>query len=409
MKILVVTPYYKPDGGAQATLSPLLCEQLAKRGHEVYVLTSVPHYPSGRVPGSYKKNKYISVENGVKICRINLPSIDRKVLAARLYQFVAFQVGAIFSGFNPDYDVLLTHTSALEVVLTFVYFSSIKRKPAIYSVDDLYPEVGITQRIFRNFFVIKIIGLLENYCLRNSKKVRILSRSFAPILIKKGLPESKLALIYDWVDTEVIRPLPRENDFSLEHGLTNNFVILYTGNIGLVQGLDTIIDTAILLSDDPEIYFVIVGDGARKNRLVEKAHNLRLSNIHFIPYQPSERMPEVYASSDISLVTLQKGIGFGALPYKTFQILASGRPLIVSVDEGSDTWDVVKSANAGLCVAPENPEALSLAIRTLKKDIKLRTLLGRNGRIWVEQHNSPQYAAVQIEKLLFEAVASQEF
>ena len=409
MRILVVASYYKPDGGAAATLFPLLCEELVKLGHEVAVLTAVPHYPSGRVPRAYhgQKNRY-SEENGVKIVRVALPSVNRSNLGARLFQFIAFQVRVTLAGLYRDYDVLLTHTPALEVWLPYFYFSKLRHKPVIYSVHDMYPDVGIELGIFRNSLVIMIVAWLESYCLKRAKKVRILSKSFAPNLLKRGATKSKLALIYDWVDTEAVRLLSRKNGFALEYDLINRFVVLYTGNIGLVQGLDTVIEAASLVASDSEICFAFVGDGAGRNVLVEKTRQLGLTNVRFISYQPRERMPEVFSTADISLVTLRKGTGFGALPSKTYQILASGRPVIASVDEGSDTWNLIARAKAGLCVPPENPPELARAILGLKHNQGLRERLGRNGRSWAEQHHSPQSAAEQFEKLLFEAFSSEK-
>jgi colanic acid biosynthesis glycosyl transferase WcaI len=409
MRIHAVLSYYKPDGGAAATLFPLLCEELVKLGHEVTVLTTVPHYPSGRVPDAYRwwKNRF-SEENGVKVVRVGLPSVDRSKLAARLYQFVAFQVGVTQAGLHRDFDVLLTHTPALEVWLPFVYFSTLRHKPVVYSVHDIYPDVGINLGVFRNRLVIKAVGWLESYCLKRAKRVRILSKSFAPNLLKKGVAESKLALIYDWVDREAVRPLPRENSFAVEYGLVNRFVVLYAGNIGSVQGLNSVVEAAKLVADDSEICFVFVGDGAGRNILVEKTRQLGLSNVRFISYQPRERMPEIFSTGDISLVTLRKGTGFGALPSKTYQILSSGRPVIASVDEGSDTWDLIERAAAGLCVTPENPSKLAEAILTLRQDKDLRERLGRNGRIWAERHHSSQSAAKQFEKLLLEAFSPKK-
>jgi len=411
MRILVVVSCYKPDGGAAATLFPLLCEELVKLGHEVTVLTAVPHYPSGVVPQGYRgwKNRF-SEDNGVKVVRVGLPSVDRSKLAARLFQFIAFQVGATLAGLHRDYDydVLLTHTPALEVWLPFVYFSTLRRKPVVYSVHDMYPEVGIKLGIFRNGLVIQAVGWLESYCLKRARRVRILSKSFAPDLLKKGVTESKLALIYDWVDTEAVRPLPRENRFAAEHDFINRFVVLYAGNIGLAQGLDTVVETARLVAHDSEICFAFVGDGAGRNELLEKTRQIGLSNVRFVSYQLRERMPEVFATADISLVTLRKGAGFGALPSKTFQILSSGRPVIASVDEGCDTWDLIERAEAGLCLPPESPSALAEAILTLKKDRDLRERLGRNGRIWAERHHSSQSAAEQFEKMLFEAFSPKK-
>jgi colanic acid biosynthesis glycosyl transferase WcaI len=175
-----------------------------------------------------------------------------------------------------------------------------------------------------------------------------------------------------------------------------------------VQGLGAVVKAAGLLENDPEICFVLVGDGAGRETLVEKTCQLGLRNVRFIPYQPRERMPEVFATADVSFVTLRKDTSLGALPSKTYHILSSGRPVIVSVDEGSDTWDLIERADAGLCVPAENPSQLARAVLTLKQDPDLRERLGCNGRIWAEQHHSPQSAAAQFETILLAARSSKK-
>ncbi|MBN1828341.1 MAG: glycosyltransferase family 4 protein [Deltaproteobacteria bacterium] len=406
MRILVVIPYYKPDGGAEATLFPLLCEEMVKLGHEVTVLTTVPHYPSGRVRGAWRGWKnWHSEEKGVKIVRVGLPSVNRYNLAARLFQFITFQVRATQVGLFLNFDVLLSHTSSLEVGLPYLFLSAFRHKPAVYSIHDIYPDIGINMGVFRNRLLIRSVERLESYCMKRAKKIRILSKSFEINLLNKGVTPSKLALIYDWVDTEEVRPLPRQNNFALEHSLVDRFTIVYVGNIGPLQGLDSVIEAACLVNYDLEIYFVFVGDGAARRILIEKTHQMGIDNVRFIPYQPRERIPEILATSDICLITLCKGGSFGALPSKTYQILASGRALIASVDEKSDMWDLIRRADAGLCVPPEEPSKLAEAILMLKKDKSLRERFGRNGRTWVEQHHSSQLAAKQFEKLLFEAIS----
>jgi colanic acid biosynthesis glycosyl transferase WcaI len=184
--------------------------------------------------------------------------------------------------------------------------------------------------------------------------------------------------------------------------------VLYAGNLGLSQALEHVLVVAQSLARRDEICFVFVGDGAAREQLVSQTAQMELPNVRFIPFQPRERLPEVLATADVSLVTLQRGIGTGSLPSKTFSILASGRPVLVSVDAGSETWRLVERAKAGLCVPPECPSALAEAILTLKGDKKLRERLGRSGRKWAEDQHSPQAAAEQFEELLLKAVTLKE-
>jgi len=334
--------------------------------------------------------------------------VDRRDLVQRMIQFISYQVGATLAGWNHEYDVYLTTTAALQNWLPFVFLAVLRRRPAVYSVHDVYPDVGVKLGVFRHKPVIRLVASLEDFCLKHAARVRVLSKSFMPGLLTRGVPESKLCLIYDWIDTDIFRPLPRNNSFAFDHDLVDRFVVLYAGNIGFLQGLEHAVEAANLLKDHHDVCFVFVGDGSAREALVERADRLKLSNVKFLPYRPFERMPEVLATADVSLVTLRKGCGLGALPSKSFAILASGRPLLASIDEGSEAWNLVERAEAGLCIPPENPSHLAKAILTMKYDDDLRERLGRNGRIWAERYHSPQSAAEQFEELLLAAIAFKE-
>jgi colanic acid biosynthesis glycosyl transferase WcaI len=409
MRILLLTPYYAPDLGPSAPLFTMLAESLAKRGHEVIVVTTVPHYPSGQVSPAYR-GKWIhrSAENGVRISRVWLPSIKRSNFGLRLMQFLFYQIGAVRAEFTQKYDVVIAANPGLWIWLPFVFYVSLRRKPALFSVHDVYPDVGVTLGVFKNRFVISAVAFLERYCLNRSRFVRILSESFRPGLLKLGVPDSKLVLIYDWVDTDLIHPLPRDNRFARENNLENYFVILYAGNIGLSQGLENVLTAAEKLAGEQDIRFLFVGDGPGREHLMSRAGSLNLTNVQFLPFQPRERLPEVLSSADVSLVILKKGIGTGSLPSKTFSILASGRPIVASIDEQSETWNLIRTSQAGLCVRPEDPSAIVDAILALKNDVDLRERLGKNGRLWAENRHSPCSATAQFENLLNRTVKQVE-
>jgi colanic acid biosynthesis glycosyl transferase WcaI len=407
MRILVVTLLYMPDGGPSAPLFAMLSEGLVQRGHEVTVIAAVPHYPSGRVPDQFRRwGVRRSHERGVNVVRVPVPSVQRSSLPQRLLQFACFQLGATLAGLIQDYEVLLVSNPGLESWLPFAVLGPIRRRPAVFSVHDVYPNVGIDLDIFRHKAIITAVAGLERFCLSRSHHVRVLSDSFFEPMASFRIPREKITLIYDWVDTDLIKPLPRDNSFAREQQLNGHFVVLYAGNIGLSQGLENVLAAADLLRDQEEIEFVFVGDGAGREPLLKHVKERNLGNLRFLPFQPRDRLPEVLATADVSLVTLKKGIGTASLPSKCFSILASGRPLIASVDEDSDTWKLVQRSGAGICIPPENPEALAEAIMELKNDPSRRKLLSRRGREFALNNHSPQAAAEKFEQLLLSAIAA---
>ena len=401
MNILVVTPHYLPDAGPSALLYALLSEALVRRGHEVTVIAAVPHYPSGRVPQAFRgRQTRPAVENGVRVIRVPVPTVDRSQMLLRLAQLAVFQLRAAWAGRARSYDVALFSNPWLSTGLPLAVSALIHRKPLVFSIHDVYPNVGVTLNVFRQPWIIKLVAAGERFCLKRAKYVRILSESFGPSLRALGVPEDKLALIYDWADTDLIQPLPRDNAFAREHNLADKFVVMYAGNMGLSQGLEHVLSAAQALSEHADIQFVFVGDGIGRARLMAQAEQRRLTNVRFIPFQPRGRLPEVLATADVSLVVLQRGVGAQSLPSKSFSILASGRPIIASVDGDSDMAKLVARSQAGRCIPPEDPAQLAEAILALRADMTGRWRMGRAGREYAVRHHSPGAAAGKFELLL---------
>ncbi len=401
MRIVIFGGHYEPDLGPSAPIYTMLCENLVRLGHQVTMATMVPHYPSGQVPPAYRgRFLWKSTEKGVEVIRVGLPSLDRSKLAYRFLQFLVYQVGVIVSMLGKPYDVVYAGGAGITVWLAFTALVALPRKPAIYAVYDVYPHVGVKLGIFRHKPVIAAVAAVEKVCLRSATLVRIISESFRPNLRELGVADEKMSMVYDWVDTDLVRPLPRSNAFSQEFGLDGKCVVMYAGNIGLSQGLENVLDAAEMLAVHTDLLFVFVGDGANREKLAAEIARRQLRNVRLIPFQPRERLPDVLASADISLVPLRHGVGHGSLPSKTYSILASGRPVIASVDEDSETWNLITRAKAGICIHPESPRDLAQAVLQLRDAPAVRETLGRNGRMWAENVHSPQAGARAIEQLL---------
>ena len=408
MRILVVTPFYSPDLGPSAALYKMLCEELVRLGCEVSVISAVPHYPTGRVAKEFR-GRLVQREwrGGVNVTRVWVPSVDRARLGRRTLGFFCFQLLAAAAGLARRYDVLLASSPALEVLLPVLALAVLRRKPMIYSVHEIYPDVGVKLGVFRHRPVIKAVAWMERLCCRRAGSVRVLSEGYKRVLESKGTPESKLAVIWDWVDTDFIRPLPRRNAFSAQWGLEDRFVAMYAGNLGLTQGLEQVVEAARLLQEEPAIRIVLVGDGAGKASLEQSVERAGLKNVQFTPFQERELLPWVLASADVSLLTLKRGMGGDSVPSKCYSIMASGRPIIASVDRGSDTWKVIQRAGCGLCLEAEDPRALAGAILDLFRNDACRARLGAQGRAYVVEHHSKLVAAQEFYSLLRSLVGEE--
>lgn len=366
------------------------------------MIAAVPHYPSGAVPPAFRHGWITTThENGVRVIRVRVPSVDRIRLGWRLMQFSAYQLGATIAAWGCRFEVAIIGNPALEVFLPFLIHIFLRQKPALYSIHDVYPEVGVQLGVFRRRWIISLVGMLERFCYRHSRLIRLSSPDFEKALSKVALPPQNLTLIYDWVDTDHIRPLPRHNAFSAEHGLDDSWVMLYAGNMGLSQGLENLLEAAALLREEPGFRLVLVGEGAGQALLQARAAQLNLSNVTFLPFQPRARLPEVLASGDALVVSLKPGLEMASIPSKTWSILAAGRPIVAIMGDGALASLVIESG-AGVQVPPGDPAALAEAVQTLRADPESAARQGAQGRAYVEAYHTPQAAARTFERCLLQ-------
>jgi colanic acid biosynthesis glycosyl transferase WcaI len=372
-------------------------------------MTTMPHYELNRIRDGYR-GKIWSREkiDGMDIHRlyVHVPR-DKSHLVARtislaLWNMFSAAAGALIC----RADIIFVPSPPLTNGLAGYVIGLVRGVPFIYNLQDIHPDVAIRLGIIRDRYVIKALKAIESFIYARASAISVISDGFKQNLLAKGVLDPKLRVIPNFVDTEHIRPLARRNPFSSAQWLDDRFVVLFAGNLGLSQGLERILDAAMILDDVHDIVFLMVGNGASKGPLVEQARRMRLRNVKFRPFFSYDDVPFLYASSDVCLVPLKKGLTEESVPSKVYSILAAGRPLIASVDEGSDTWRLVRDAECGLCVQPEDPQALADAVLSLYHDRERGSRLGSNGRRHVEENFSRQKIAGRYAAL-FEEVRSR--
>ncbi len=391
MKILLINQYFYPEIASTAQLMTELCEDLVKYGHEVTVVAGFPGYEKKR-KGLYEVEYY----KGIKIIRTYVYHADRKAgFIKRLLNYISFTkssfIGGLFSG-KQDIMFVLSQPPLMGGISAYV-ISRLKRIGYIYNVQDLYPDIAVDLGVLKNKVLIKFLENVEKFIYKKAKKIAVIGPTLHHHLIKKGVPESKIAEIPNWIDTGNIKPDKKDNAFSREYNLHNEFVVMYSGNIGYSQPLEMIIETAKELT---EIQFVIIGGGAKKDKLINMTKGV--NNILFLPYQPKEKLSEVFASADIQLILLKKGIANYSVPSKVYGIMASGKPIIASIDEFSEIKSIIDQG-CGICVPPEDTKALIGAIKKLYKDSRLCRKYGENGRELVEKEYSRKIITKKYEKM----------
>jgi colanic acid biosynthesis glycosyl transferase WcaI len=199
-------------------------------------------------------------------------------------------------------------------------------------------------------------------------------------LESKGIARDRITVIPNWADTSKIIPQPRNNAFARSHGLGEGFVVQYSGNLGLSQGLDTVLSTAKMLREQP-ITWLFIGDGNARSGLERAARDAGLLKVKFLPPQERAHLSEVLSACDVGLVPMRRSVANDLVPSKLYGIMAAGRPVLASVERDSEVARVVDKARCGWVVDPESPEALAAGVLSaMRMGHAQRQALGQNGR-----------------------------
>ena len=397
MRLLVITPHLSPDTAPTGVVVSRIVEEWGAAGHEVHVVTSLPWYREHRVEEEWR-GRFVrrGREGSASVVRL-LPFAGRKDnLAGRAFGFTAFSGAATLAALlaRGPFDAVMALSPPLTLGPAGWLAARRHRCPLVLNVQDVFPDVAIEVGAVTSPRVIRLFRSLERFCYRRSDAVTVLSDDLAANVAAKLDGSSRdplVRVIPNFVDTATIRPLDRDTRYRSELGLGDRTVVMYAGNLGHSQSLEIMVEAARRHRDRDDIAYVVNGGGVAAAGLRRSAGEL--PNLTVVGYQPAERVPEVLATADVHVVALRSGLSASSVPSKTYSILAAGRPLIASVDEGSEVARVVGEAGAGIAVPPEDADAFVSAVEELAGDAGKRTSMGASGRAWAERWASPRSVA----------------
>jgi colanic acid biosynthesis glycosyl transferase WcaI len=387
MRILIMGQHYAPEEVSGAVLATELAEGLQTRGHQVTFVTAAPSYPSGRVFSGYR-NPLLSREtmNGVRVLRVWSYISPLKSFWPRIWNYGTFSLMALIGGLAAgQVDVMMSASPPLPLGISAWLISRLRGIPWLLRVEDLYPETAVHAGVLRNRTAIRFLEWMENFIYQKATHISLISEGFRANLLAKGIAPYKLSVLPVWADPQVVRPLPKENRFRLQHGFVGKFVLLYTGNLGHTSALEDVLEAARLLKNDETMVFVIVGEGVRKQALQALSLRYGLENVRFLPYQPRQIYAEVLAAADVSLVTLNTAASGTSLPSKIFNIMASARPILAIADPSSEAANLIQNAECGVVVAPGQPALLAETIKEMRSRSSQLEEWGRKGRQALEE------------------------
>ena len=409
----MLTLVYGPDTVSTASMMNDIARGLQDAGHEVTVLTSVPHYnPSADVRdnpsfrASWRKPFTESLELGVRVLRVFMP-LKRHKIWARGFDYMLFQFLTTLLGlfFVKRPDIVFVTSPPITLGLSGILISRLRGSQFIYDVRELWPDVPVRMGLLRNPLLVRFVYALEAFVYRQATAISTIARSFQDTLVKRGVPRDKLYFTPNFVDIDFIRPIKKENDFSLRHGLSSAFVVLYAGNVGLTQGLEILIDVAAELAGDESIQFLVVGDGAGRAGLEREVARSGLTNFNMLPFQPVPTVNEMYAAADVCVAPLRRGFSYDTVPSKIYTSMAAARAVVACAEEDTEIAVLLREASAGICVVPESVVALNEAIRALRTDPARSAQLGASGRKWIEDHYSSVSVVRAYDRMVWDVAA----
>ena len=235
--------------------------------------------------------------------------------------------------------------------------------------EDIFPEVAALIEDFQNAAVNASLDRVNRYLLRHADAIVALGDRMRRRLVEeKGADPARVHVIHNWADCDAILPGPKDNAFARAHGLVDRFVVMHSGNVGLSQNLEVLIEAADRLRSKARLTIAIVGDGSKRRALEAMAAARGLDNVRFFPYQPKALLHDSFAAADVFVVSLKSGLEGFIVPSKVYGILAAGRPYIAATDPSAEAAAIARDGGCGLVAAPGDPAALADAIVTLHDD-----------------------------------------
>jgi colanic acid biosynthesis glycosyl transferase WcaI len=390
MNVLITTQVYPPEGQATATLVRELAGELSGRRAKVTVAAGYPHHPYGRLyPGYRKKLLTLEQKNGFQVVRgWHLIHPSPSVIVRGLVMISQCAAYFLSAANCPRPDVVISYGPPLMGPLISAAIARASGARLVTVIYDIYPDIAVELGHLREPRLIRAAQKCESLVYRLSDHIVVLSEGFHRIMVGvKGVPPEKVSVVPVWFDAQDIIPMSRENDWRREMGIEpEKFVALYAGTIGLISGAEIIVEAARRLESQADILFLLVGTGHAKEEVAALVRNEGLSNVRFLPFQPRERLGEMQAVADVSLVTLAPGRGRTSLPSKVLGYMAAARPVVASVDRDSDLAKLISRSQCGWVVPPGRGEGLAEAIIHCYRHPDQRRRSGEAGRRYFLQH-----------------------
>ena len=382
MRITFINRYFYPDISATSQLLTELAEDLEARGESVTVITGNTSYLGAeRLPAH-------DTHRGVQIERVGFTSFGRSRPLGRLADYLSFWICAFWRAVRlKEQDCLVVLSDPPMLSLFAAMVRTMNPVATVCWLQDLFPDIAVRAGVIRGRLVAKVLRALATWSLRQMDQIVVIGRCMERRLVSSGVAPRAITNIPNWTDGCHIQPLPRQsNSFANQHGIQDRFVVMYSGNHGIVHEFESLTHLVRATQSVPGICFCFIGEGARKQHLMEMSRAEGWPHVMFLPYQPKDQLEYSLSAADVHLVSLQAGMEGLCVPSKLYGALAAGRPVLFVGPAESEAAHVIREARCGTSVAPGDTAAAVGALLTLYRDRALREQQGRAGREYFERY-----------------------
>jgi len=403
MKILFLSHYFPPEINAPASRTFEHCREWARAGHEVTVVTCAPNHPRGKVYPGYRNRLFQrEARDGIRVIRLWTWLSANEGFVLRTLNYVSYLLACVVAlPWLPRADVVVSTSPQFFNGLAGWCVSRAQRVPWVLEIRDLWPESILAVGAVRNRYLIALLHRLERFAYAKAEHLVPVTDAFAAYMQGLGVDPTKITVIKNGVELDLFRHDTDGAPTRARFGLEGKLVAAYFGTHGMAHHLETVLEAAALLAAEPDIVFVLVGDGAERERLVAEAARMGLTNLRLLEQQPKEAMPGLWAMSDVSLVLLRKSELFKTvLPSKIFEAMGMAKPIVLGVE--GEARALVEAAHAGIAIEPEQAPALAAAVLRLARDPAERATMGRAGHTYVREHFDRRVLARRYLELLAE-------
>lgn len=387
MRVLMLPAYYRPEQAASSYLWENINEALINNGLDLLVYTPTPcRGVDEATRKEYCTKKKEMLKDGHWVVNRFAMYKEGKNPIMRTLRYMLCGLKQYWYGVTvKDIDVLfIVSTPPIQGAIGAL-IKKWRKVRMVYNLQDIFPDSLVGTGLAKKGGMLWNIGrVIENFTYRNADKIIVISEDFKKNIMAKGVPEEKIEVVYNWVDEQAVVDVPRsENTLFGKYGLSRDkFYITYSGNVGLTQNMDMLLEVAKELQVKKDIHFVIIGEGAYKKQVEEIIASDGIRNVTLLPFQPYEDISKVFSLGNVGVVISKPGVGANSVPSKTWSILSSSRPVLASFDE-NELKDIVRDNNCGIFIKAGDKEAFKKAILELYADKELCADYGKNGRKFI--------------------------